>query len=73
MDRVIGLDIEPTDGIGFDISESDDRGCLATRFLGSAGWDNNKVRLVFSVDFPEHVLAFYKKGDVLGGGLVLVL
>jgi hypothetical protein len=27
-------------------------GCLATRSLGSAGWDGENVRLVFSVNFP---------------------
>ena len=60
MDRVKNLDIAPTDGIGFDISGFDARGCLATRSLGSAGWDNKKVRLVFSVDFPENVTFYWK-------------
>jgi hypothetical protein len=35
------------DAIAFDAI-----GCLATRSLGSAGWDGDRVRLVFSVDFP---------------------
>ena len=61
MDRVIDLDIAPTDGIQFDISGFDARGCLATRALGSAGWDNKKVRLVFSADFPDNVLAFVQE------------
>ena len=61
MDRVINLDIAPTDGIQFDISGFDARGCLATRALGSAGWDNKKVRLVFSADFLDNVLAFVQE------------
>ena len=37
MNRVASLCIEPTDGIPFDVSGFDARGCLATRSLGSAG------------------------------------
>ena len=73
MDHVIDLDIAPTDGIGFHISGFDARGCLATRSLGSAGWDNKNVRLVFSIDFPDMCWRLYKKGDILGGGKVIVL
>jgi hypothetical protein len=35
-----------------DVATFDAIGCLATRSLGSAGWDGENVRLVFSVDFP---------------------
>ena len=42
MDRVVQLDIVPTDGIRFDISGLNSRGCLATRSLGSAGYHNKR-------------------------------
>ena len=61
MDWVVQLDIAPTDGIEFDISGFDARGCLATRSLRSAGWDNKKVILVFSVSFPENRLLFVQE------------
>jgi hypothetical protein len=40
------------DGIKFDC-----RGCLATRSLGSAGWDGDRIHLVFSVDLPSDLLS----------------
>jgi hypothetical protein len=39
------------DGIKFDCC-----GCLATRSLGSAGWEGDHIRLVFSVDLPPDLL-----------------
>jgi hypothetical protein len=47
------------DAIAFDAI-----GCLATRSLGSAGWDGDRVRLVFSVDFPTDLCsASQEKGQ----------
>jgi hypothetical protein len=47
-----------SDAISFDAI-----GCLATRSLGSAGWDGENVRLVFSVDFPTDLcLCTQEKG-----------
>ena len=40
------------DGIKFDC-----RGCCATRTIGSAGWDGDRIRLVFSVDLPTDILS----------------
>ena len=58
---MIELDIELAGGIPFDISGFNTRGCLETRSLGSAGWDNTNVRLVFPVDFLENMLAFVQE------------
>ena len=66
IDRVLQLHIAPIDSIQFDISRFDARGHLATRSLGSAGWDNKKVRLVFSAYFPENLLDFVQERGRVG-------
>ena len=61
MDLVCRLGIEATNDINFNLTGFDAHGCLATRLLGSAGWDNKHVRMVFSVVLPDNVLAFVQE------------
>jgi hypothetical protein len=55
-----------------DVINFDAIGCLAMRSLGSAGWDGEHIRLVFSVDFPTDLCSCtqekYRAGRWPGAG-----